>query len=105
MEIVAEKLRAAPDSVITITTEPDIICFACPYYKNNQCAKKKDSEKKTRKHDLEIIKKFGFKKGEKKKIGWLWQKIKKEIIPRDMVKICPNCEWVEYCSKFSSFNI
>jgi hypothetical protein len=93
-----------PDSAIILTTETDIICSACPHNKNGRCSKKENSEKRTKEHDLKAIKRFGFREGERIKISEALDKIKKEILPKNLAKICQKCDWLGYCSNLPNFN-
>lgn len=105
MERAVRKFHSNPGLTLTLTTDNDIICSACPFNKGGRCFKKEDSEKRTKVHDLKVMELFGFKEGEKIKVGQAWRKIKNKITPKDLSKICPGCEWLGYCSNLSNFKI
>lgn len=105
MEKTVKALKNNPASYILLTDQSDIICSACPHSRGGNCSKKKDSEKKVKNLDLKIISRFGLKQGETIQIKTAWGKIKKGILPKDLTKICGECEWLDYCASFSDFNI
>lgn len=99
MERVVERLRSDPAPLAILTTEVDIICSACPYSKDKRCSKKADSEKKVINQDLKIIKKLGFRKGQKIPIALAWKRIKEKILAKDLPEICHSCQWLNRCSQ------
>jgi len=104
MKRVVRKFRSNPDLILTLTNRTDIICSACPFNKGNRCFKKEDSEKRTKTYDFKVMELFGFKEGEKIKIGQASKKIKNKIAPKDLSKICLGCEWLSHCSNLADFN-
>ena len=99
MKRVVKRLSSNLASPVIVATEVDIICSACPHNKGGRCLKKEDSEKQVRTQDLKIIKKLGFKPGKKLSIIQAWEEIKKNILPKDLSKICQDCQWLKHCSQ------
>lgn len=93
-----------PDYVVSLTTETDVVCSTCPFNKKGRCFKKENSEKTTRAHDKRVLEKFGLKEGEEIKIREILNEIKRKTSPRDLLKLCNKCSWLEYCSNLSDFN-
>jgi hypothetical protein len=104
MKRVVRKFRSNHGSTLILTTDTDIICSGCPFNRGDRCFKREDSEKRTKVYDLKVMEFFGFKEGEKIKVGQAWRKIKNKILPKDLSKICPGCEWLRHCSNLSNFN-
>ncbi len=84
---------------IKIITGCDVICSVCPFRKNNKCYKEKDSERRVKKRDLEVMKRLKVKIGDEFPPKKLWALVAKRIVPSDIPIICKGCEWLSlgYC--------
>ena len=74
----------------------DTICSACPYRKDNDCGKRKDSTQSVNNQDKEVADKLGIEIG--MELGWPEVKtlIRQNINPEDLVNLCRDCEWLNF---------
>ena len=98
---VAKQLQSNATLPITLLAEYDVICASCPHNKGNECQKKADSGRKTKTHDLEVLRRLGFESGTQIPAGKAWTSIKERLSVRDLSEICRDCEWLElgYCAE------
>ena len=92
---VAEELRLNPTFPITILAECDVICEPCPHNKGNKCRKKRNSESRVKKKDLEVLRRLGFEVGERMPVAKAWVRIREKVTAKDLTEICRRCEWLE----------
>ncbi len=98
-KVVAEFNSEATLPVI-IVAECDVICEPCPHNRENRCVKQPDSERRVAAKDLAVLRKLGLESGTRLVAARVRQKVKESFSSRDLVEICPDCQWRElgYCA-------
>lgn len=83
-------------TVVTIITEEDIICSACPHFKGTAC----ETSEKVKNYDNQVLKYCEIKSGETLRWDDFQALVKEKIIyTHKRMEICKNCQWSEICNK------
>ena len=96
---VVKELSSDATLPIIVIAECDVICASCPHNRENECREKADSEQKVKAKDLAVLQRLGFETGTEMPAGKARQKIKESLSAKDIMEICPDCEWLGlgYC--------
>jgi len=101
MANVIQKIKENSDLKMKLITGCDIICSHCPYNKKGKCSKNKNSEKKLKKFEKDILMKIGVEENEKIKVSDFLNFFN-EKLKNYSKEICNDCEWKEKCLWFIS---
>lgn len=95
------RLFHSRDTAILIIDKTDAICSACPYNRDGNCARERDSERRVRSKDLEVMRRLELRVGDKFRSDRLLGLIGERISPADITEICQGCDWLDlgYCAE------
>ncbi len=92
MTLVLTRLKENP--MITLVSEEDIICTACPNNDHHTCA----CIEKVSRYDAAVLASCGLSFGDNISFHDFQMKLKQEILEKDKLStICGDCEWFPIC--------
>ena len=84
-----------PDSEITLLTEPDVLCAACPNLRDTGCALHGDgSERGIATQDRDVLRRLGLEDGAVASWSEIVDRIRQYVAPDDLDEICGTCPWL-----------
>lgn len=101
MSQIVAQLRSSPQTLIEITSQPDDLCFPCPFLKEGGCQERgPESEEVVRNRDLAVMARLGLMVGDKITWSGVEERIRSSISPDDLDEICGDCQWLPlgYCA-------
>lgn len=94
MDALVRRLRACPDTPVTLAEGRDDLCAACPHMAGGRC----DSEEKVNRLDRGVLEACGFSAGETRSWSALARTAGEQVLETDMFeKVCGDCEWFDLC--------
>jgi len=91
MSEVYNRLRAEPDTMITIVGGPDNLCVCFPEDGDYHC----DKESVTA-HDHIVLQRLGLQPGFTGAWSSVLERIRTALVPEDIDVICAGCQWRSY---------
>ena len=77
----------------------DIVCFSCPFYKNNKCMKRPNINNLIKNQDSKVIKKLNIKKKDMAAREIFSLSISM-IKNKELKEICRGCNYLNSCLKY-----
>ncbi len=98
-EFVANMTRVigalGPDTPVTVSATPDVLCAACPNLADSGCALHGEgSEAGIASQDRDVMGRLGIAEGETIEWGAIVTRIAASIVPDDLDSICGSCPWL-----------
>lgn len=104
MQVLFNKLRLAPETLVLLTLEPSDLCSACPNLQNSLCAKDADAEQRMRTRDLSTLRKLKINHHSRALPFSTLLNTCSESFKRtsDLIDTCFDCQWQRDCLFFQS---
>ncbi len=84
-----------PETEVTLLTEPDVLCAACPNLSDSGCALHGDgSERGIASQDRDVLGRLGLHSGAVVTWSDIVERIRKNVAPDDLDEICGTCPWL-----------
>ena len=84
-----------PDTAVTLLTEPDVLCAACPNLKDTGCGLHGlGSELGIASQDRDVLARLGLEDGAVASWSDILDRIRKNVAPDDLDEICGSCPWL-----------
>ncbi|MEN6329712.1 MAG: DUF1284 domain-containing protein [Methanobacteriaceae archaeon] len=96
---VVEEFRLNPDLIVKVVCEADAICERCPHQSAGRCVNTPLANEKIHKMDFLVLKKLSFREGTALRVKKLVSLINM-LNKADLMEICGECSWKEYCLWF-----
>ncbi len=94
MTAVTERLRAQPQTPVTLTVSCDDLCAACPHNQNGIC----DSQEKVTALDSAVLAACAFSAAQSGEWAALAETVRTRILQTGLFRqICASCEWYALC--------
>ena len=94
MDALVRRLRACPDTPVTLVEGRDDLCAACPHMAGSRCG----SEEKVNRLDRGVLETCGFSAGETRSWSALARTAREQVLEKEtFMKACGCCEWFELC--------
>lgn len=99
MRSVVRELHLDRDLAMIIVAGCDVICAACPHYREARCLRDMDSAARSVSLDLKVLAKLGLEPGAHVSFRDALERVKERVTADDMAEFCSDCEWwgLGYC--------
>ena len=92
MQAVVRRLHNQPQVVLKLETGCDVICRACPYRWGEWCARRPNASNPEA-TDRAVLARLGYSPGQRVRAVRVFRRVAERILPQDINKLCPDCEW------------
>ena len=84
-----------PNTEVTVSAEPDVLCAACPNLAESGCALHGEgSERGIVRQDRDVIERLGLEENAKTAWREILERIRANVEPEDLDEICGECPWL-----------